>query len=88
LATLSADGSRLGVANYDGAVEIYHVPPRKSLRICAPQTPESGRLVHHWLDFSPDSRWLAATGDQNVRVWDVAAATERARLPLPTAPWE
>ncbi len=81
----STDGSRLGVANYDGAVEVYRVAASKAVRMLAPKTRENAPLLYRWLDFSPDSRRLVSTGAECVRVWDVASGVESARFPLPGA---
>ena len=81
----STDGSRLGVANYDGAVEVYRVASTKAVRMFGPKTRELTPRLYRWIDFSPDSRRLVATGAECVRVWDVASGLESARLSLPGA---
>ena len=81
----STDGSRVGVANYDGAVEVYRVASTKAVRMFGPKTRELTPRLYRWIDFSPDSRRLVATGAECVRVWDVASGFESARLSLPGA---
>lgn len=81
----STDGSRLGVANYDGAVEVYRVASSNAVRMLAPKTREIAPLLYRWLDFSPDSRRLVSTGAECVHIWDVASGLESARLSLPGA---
>jgi serine/threonine protein kinase/WD40 repeat protein len=81
----STDGSHLGVADYDGAVEVYRVASSKAVRMLARKTREVEPLLYRWLDFSPDSRRLVSTGAECVHVWDVVSGAESARLSLPGA---
>ncbi|MCI0461324.1 MAG: sigma-70 family RNA polymerase sigma factor [Gemmataceae bacterium] len=83
ISAFSPDGKTLAARSYpDGTLRLYDLAARKErLALAIPGKPGAGTNPHTL--FSPDGRWVAASGVGKLWLWETATGRECRQIPLP-----
>jgi WD40 repeat protein len=75
----SLKDSRLGVRKVGEEIRLWEVDPARAYRVLLGHAAPAEQI--ETVDFSPDSRWLAAAGDDGIVIWDTALGRKLLNLP-------